>query len=237
MTIPNWRSEWVAVKCEIAMALARGDCGGGYCEAVILLCAVLNSLAAEVWNGRGIDRKRFIELLVGWGSLTRELRTISVPLLVQKLETMGCPEWQDSQLLRSEILGFDVTSILVGSDVDKQEDELALLSPRLSSRLLRKCSYACLLYEQLRSSYAHEYRPGDRCDSQPMAIGTLALVSYVNRRVRVRPLEAVRLIHFPVEWLVRLVMDIAGSVDESSLLLPCERPSRWWIEGDSPEVV
>jgi hypothetical protein len=197
----------------------------------MILCAVLNSLAAEIWDGRGIDKKRFIEMLVGWGSSPMELRTISIPLLVQELERMGLPECQDAQLLRGELLGSDVTRILAGREVDKHEDELALLCPRLSSRLQRKCSYACLLYEQLRSSYAHEYRPGDDIGLRPMYRGTRASVSYVNRIAPGRPLGAVRLIHFHVEWLVWLVMDIAAFIDASPVLLPLERPSRWWIDG------
>ncbi len=56
----TWRTEWIQKKNEIALDLAAGQCGGSYGEAVIILCAALSALAADVWPGRGIDRVRFV---------------------------------------------------------------------------------------------------------------------------------------------------------------------------------
>lgn len=59
----NWRSSWVAQKCDVASALNARAGGAGYSEAVLILCAVLSAMAADAWPGRGIDRRRFTELV------------------------------------------------------------------------------------------------------------------------------------------------------------------------------
>ena len=59
----TWRTDWVTEKKRIALCLANGECGGSYGEAVLILCAVLSALAADIWPGKGIDQMRFVELL------------------------------------------------------------------------------------------------------------------------------------------------------------------------------
>jgi hypothetical protein len=162
VTTHNWRFEWVSEKCKIASALARGEAGGSYSVAVILVCAVLNALAAEVWPGRSIDKARFVELLVRLGPSADEPKTISVPLLVRRLDT-ECPA--NAEILRKKFLDFSKTRVVTGLEVDKTEDELISLCPALTPTVIRKYSYAHLLYEEVRSSYAHEYRAGGKADS------------------------------------------------------------------------
>ena len=53
------------------------------------------------------------------------------------------------------------TRVITGDDVDKSIDELAARYPTLSTSVLKKNSYACVLYEEVRSGFVHEYRPGE----------------------------------------------------------------------------
>jgi hypothetical protein len=228
VTAHNWRFEWVSEKCKIASALARGEAGGSYSEAVILVCAVLNALAAEVWPGRGIDKARFVELLVRLGPSLHEPKTISVPLLIRHLDT-EFPA--NAAILRKKFLDFSKTRVVTGPEIDKMEDELISLCPDLAPTVVRKYSYACLLYEEVRSSYAHEYKTGEKADSWPMTMASDQSVSYVNRILLTGIPETVRLIHFHIDWLTQLVVDLALCIDGLSTTLPRQLPSQWWIKG------
>jgi len=237
MASAGWRCDWVNEKCEIASALARGEAGGSYSEAAILICTALSALAAEVWPGSNIDRARFVELLVRFESSPRVSMNISVPLLVQHLETASSKDSKDSNdcaaLLTKEFLPFSSTRVVTGPEVDKTESELVLICPVLTPKTVRKFSYACLLYEQVRSSYAHEYQPGAKADSWPMTMCQGQSVSYVNRLLGAGIPETARLIHFHIEWLTKLAVDLAGSIDETCATLPHQEPSSWWIRGES----
>ena len=72
MSSQTWRRNWVSDKCAVAGRLSRGEAGGGYAESVILVCATLSALSAELWVGRNIDRVRFIEMLVKFGRNSNE---------------------------------------------------------------------------------------------------------------------------------------------------------------------
>src|SRR5712671_5903613 len=78
------RTDWVERKVRIAERLSQGECGGSYPEAVLILCAAISALAADAWPGTGIDRARFVELLV---SLTPQTKIVSIPLLIWQLRT------------------------------------------------------------------------------------------------------------------------------------------------------
>jgi len=202
--------------------------GGSYSEAVILVCAVLNALAAEVWPGRNIDKARFVELLVRLGSPPDELKTISVPLLVRRLDT-ECPA--NAEILRKKFLDFSKTRVVTGLDIDKTEGELLSLCPGLPPTVIREYSYARLLYEEVRSSYAHEYRTGEKADSWPMTMASGQSVSYVNRLLLIGTPETIRLIHFHIDWLTKLAVDLASYIDGISTTLPHPPPSKWWKDG------
>lgn len=229
MAARSWRCDWVSEKCEVASALARGEAGGSYSEAAILVCAALNALAAEVWPGRNIDRARFIELLVRLGTSPKFLMTISTPLLVRYLETTHSKA--SATLLTSKLLNFSQTRVVTGSEVDRVEGELMSICPDLTPKEIRKFSYACLLYEEVRSSYAHEYKPGAKADSWPMTMSADQSVSYVNRLLVAGVPETGRLIHFHITWLTELAVDIASSIDALDRALPHQVPSSWWIDG------
>jgi hypothetical protein len=218
-------------KCEIAMALASGVLRGGYAEAAILICAALSALAAEVWPGRGIDRVRFIELLVRFAPDASVPTRISIPLLVRDLSLAGSDV--SAKQLGNEFLNFGETRVVIGSETDKPESEVLAISPTVPLKLVRQFSYACLLYQDVRSAYAHEYQPGARADSWPMTMSRSEAVSYVNRLVGPGEAATVRLIHFHIAWWAELAIGIAKSIDAQSRAVPRSPPLNWWIDGSS----
>lgn len=229
MVSESWRCDWVTEKCEIASALARGEAGGSYSEAAILVCAALSALAAEVWPGRNIDRARFIELLVRLGPTPDLLMTISIPLLVRHIDlTSSKPS---AKLLRDKFLPFSETRVITGPEVDKTEGEVLSICSDFTPKDIRKFSYACLLYEEVRSAYAHEYKPGTRADSWPMTMSEGQSVSYVNRLLSPCIPEAGRFIHFHIASLAKLAVDIARNIDIHRSTLPQQTPAIWWIDG------
>jgi hypothetical protein len=215
----SWRTEWITAKCEIAIALHKGVAGGGYAEAAILLSSAITALASEIWPGKAQDRTRFIELLVRMSPPTPSLATISVPLLMQHLKTSNPAV---ARQLEIKLLDFGSSLVVTGLDVDRLEADLAAIVPTIPLKVMRKHSYACLIYEELRSSYAHDYRPGEKADSWPMTILPNQAISYVNKMTE-------RRIHFHIDWLAGITIEIAKQVDSISAKLPLPCPLTWWI--------
>ena len=95
-------------------------------------------------------------------------------------------------------------------------------------RHVRRYSYASLLYEEIRCGYSHEYAPGANAYSWlpgQRSGGTAA--TYVNFGFP----DPVRLIHFHIEWIAELPVEIAVSLDKQELALPFGEPAKWWIDG------
>lgn len=228
MAFESWRCDWVIEKCQIATALARGEAGGTYSEAAILVCAALSALAAEVWPGRNIDRARFIELLVRIGPTPCIPKVISVPLFIRHVERTSK---SSAKLLSDTFLPLNGSRIVTSLDVDKTEGEVLSLCSGFTSTDIRKFSYACLLYKEVRSAYAHAYRPGDKADSGSMTMSKDQSVSYVNRLPTPSIPETGQLIHFHIDWLAKLAIDIARNIDVDRATLPRQAPASWWIDG------
>lgn len=222
--VNSWRADWVSEKRAIALKLESGGCGGSYGEAMLILCAAVSALAAEVWPGKKIDRKRFVELLKDFAPATLVATQVSVPMLVWQLRQSG--HVTESQNVRAAWLNFSQTRVLTGKDVDQAESEILSLCGTISVKDIRECSYANLLYREIRSGYAHEYRPGNRADSWPMTQDLTAAVSYINRLG-----DLDRLVHFHVEWVAKLAVAIAQAIDREAASVPRIAPKKWWLEG------
>jgi hypothetical protein len=220
----TWRTEWIQKKNEIALNLADGQCGGSYGEAAIILCAALSALAADVWPGRGIDRVRFSQLLKDFAPNYLNVTRVSIPLLTGYLRTNG--RNVESDAIQKVFLAYDPSRILTGDDVDKSETELLAVCPTLSLQELREHSYANLLYGEIRSGYAHEYRPGQRADSWPMTQRKDATISYLNWVD-----DPDRHIHFHVRWISDLALAVGQAVDAAASSLPRNAPQQWWVHG------
>lgn len=226
MSDQTWRQRWVTDKCQVALCLSKGEAGGSYAEAAILICATLSALSAELWEGRKIDRQRFIEMLTRIGSYTKECTTISIPLLVQHLENES--RKSEAQKIQQAFSLPSTARVLTGPEVDKSEQEILSICPQLDVKDIRGFSYASILYSEVRSSYAHEYRPGKRSDSWPMTMLDKQQVSYINRIND--ELKMQRLVHFHVEWLAQLAIDLASTIDNLVAFPP--RPPVWWVDGE-----
>ncbi len=227
MSSETWRRHWVGEKCDVASRLSRGEAGGSYAESAIIVCATLSALSAELWDGRGIDRARFIEMLVQFGAHSSECKTVSIPLLVQELNNSS----RNSDALKIQ-RAFSLPSsarVLTGPDVDKSERDVLSVCPQLDLKEVRSFSYASILYSEIRSSYAHEYRPGERADSWPMTMLANQRVSYINRMTV--SMEMRRLVHIHVEWFAQLAIELASAVDQLANTLPLPRPQAWWADG------
>ena len=85
----DWRQEWVTQKLDIAERLFNGECKGSYPEAILITSASINAIASELWPGKGIDRSRFVELLIKYALIDPSPTTVSVPLLIQHLIHKG----------------------------------------------------------------------------------------------------------------------------------------------------
>ncbi len=227
MAPETWRQHWVNEKCQVAIRLSQGEAGGSYAEAVIVVCAAISALAAEVWNGTGIDKVRFVELLVQLGSQSEICSTISTPLLVEHLRNTS-REAEAKSLCNAFSLPASAR-VLTGPDVDKSEKKILDICPQLDYEELRRFSYASLLYDEIRSSYAHEYRPGQRADSWPMTALPNQIVSYINRLSDDHTMR--RLIHFHLEWLTSIPIELARIIDSMAPELPHPKPSMWWARG------
>lgn len=220
MTDVAWRTQWVTSKCKIALALGTGASGAGYGDAAIIITSVLTTLAAELWPGTGQDRVRFIECLVQMSSGTPSLSTVSIPLLIQHLKAKN--RQQEAETLANAFLNFEPSLVITGADVDHTEGEIRKKVPSLETELLRKFSYAHLIYEEIRCSYAHEYRPGEKSESWPMTMQPDQAISYVNKHKE-------RRIHFHFKWLTQLAMQIVEKIDNDFACQSPPKPATWWI--------
>lgn len=220
----SWLKEWSETKIDLALRLNSGECGGSYAEAVIVLCSVLSGIAADVWPGRNKDRKRFVELLVKYTGASHYSQKVSVPLLIDAMRNQG--ERQLAKNLKRDLLPIGESRVITGDDVDKTIDELKDAYPTIEVATLKKHSYACLLYEEVRSGYVHEYKPGKRSDSWAMgSIRQNSPVSYINRLDKPD-----RLIYFNVMWLAALVREVVDTLSMSGPLPTFSTYSSWWLE-------
>lgn len=220
----SWLKEWSDSKINLALDLNAGECGGTYSEAVLILCSVLSGIAADTWPGRNQDRKRFVELLVKYTGVSLNCQKVSAPLLVGAVRSSG--DIPLAERIKSDLLPLSDTRVITGNDVDKTIDELKMAYPSIDVKTLKKNSYACVLYEEVRSGYVHEYRPGGRSDS--LAMGTArqnSSISYINRLDKID-----RLIYFNVSWLANLIGEIVDALSKSDPLPKFNTYKLWWLD-------
>ncbi|MFH0910805.1 MAG: hypothetical protein V1918_04800, partial [Planctomycetota bacterium] len=143
-----------------------------YADSVLILTAVLSACASRRWPGTGMDKKRFIELLVRHSPEEFHTSWVSLPALInagliaEKDTAYGKP----GQSFR----------IFCGSEIDLSFKEAEKQYPGVLAKQLREYSYACMIYEWLRCGYAHEYCPHDEITPYPSSHRS-ARVSYICR--------------------------------------------------------
>lgn len=193
----------------------------------MVMSAAISALAAEMWPGMQKDRARFVEVVVQYSPQSLNVTRLSLPLLIGRLAQDQSKN--EEAALKEKFLHFDPFRALTGDEVDRPESEVLSLCPTLTTKFLRQFSYANLLYEEVRSAYVHQYSTGERADSWTLTLQTDASISYVNRVND--PSRHNRHIHFPFEWIARVAIEVAKSIDLASPSFPCSDPNAWWIHG------
>lgn len=219
----TWRTDWVTKKSDTARRLAAGECGGSYGEAMLILCTVLSALAAEIWPGTRIDKRRFVELLKEYSPRDLSATQISIPMLASSLGKKGMST--EEKVIKQKLFNFCDSQVLSGCEVDKFETDILAVCGTINIKDIRDCSYANLLYREVRSGYAHEYKPGQNASSWPMTHDPNARVSYVNWAT-----GPDRRIYFHLPWVAEIALATARSIDALAAI-PLAIPATWWIDG------
>lgn len=212
-----------------------------YGDAILVLTAVISALASQCWPGNSLDRCRFNQLLVDYAP---ETRTISVPVLMKHFESNGKTDLASILKLHIDSC-VPLGTIPRGDIVDLSEKDVEKLLGASFCRIeVRKRSYANLLYEELRCSYSHEFKPGDRVEvHRPSRLYIEPGVFYqpYTRRdsnTSEIPLEpSFYQIYFDLPWIGEAIKKCARAVDEMENQLPLKPPQSWWIDGGAPTSI
>lgn len=130
-----------------------------------------------------------------------------------------------SRRIRSKYLPMLDTQVITGDESDGKEGDIFPECRGILIRDIRAFSYPNLLYKEVGSTLAHEYRLGMSVSSMPMA-DREANVSYVNT-------PGGRLIYFHFDWLLKLCRATAESAEKNCSSQPTERPRNWWLDAES----
>ena len=217
--LPNHKfREYLSERIEVARWI-HSDCPTAiYADVAMPLCTILSTCAAERWPGkRGIDRKRFVELIVRYSGPELCGDHVSIPRLVSvgELNSGATPYGRPGQDMR----------IFCNDEVDLPFDEATAAYPAVPRQRLRKHSYACMLYELLRCGYAHQFAANKGITTCPPSWRE-AKVSYISRFANRESDDLLRMTHFHLEYLFELAEHHASILPST-----CEpRPATWWID-------
>lgn len=220
-------------KFDIADQLYNGCCGAGYIEAIMILAHLVSGIASDIWPGERIDKKRFVELWSRKSDPSLSATKISIPLLVQRLreeDDINSAEKIESE--RPEMFGFGYsTKMLIGEDVDMNEEELQIILPTMKLKEIRSFSYGVQFYKCVRSGISHEFHLTKNATQEPMSKRTKS-VSYSNRPSCHNNNSVERLIYFDFLWVEKVARSIASNLSSTSDW-PEQKciPQKWWIDG------
>lgn len=219
---------WLLGRVAVAERLANGECGGTYGDAVLVLSALVSGIAAELWPGEGLDRKRFVEIWARYGDASLHPNRISLPLLVEALRAENGATAEKARLLRSDCINnAPILDCLVvtGERVDVDENDVISAAPEIPLATIRKFSYGSVFYRHFRSGYVHQYKTGSHGDEYIMS-HTRGDITYSNW------LKAPhRRINFDLSWLIRLVSSICNDAIQDYWAGERSQPVKWWLDG------
>ncbi|MDD5529517.1 MAG: hypothetical protein PHX21_05745 [bacterium] len=230
--------DWIVSKIKIAEQLNSGECNGGYPEGIIILCSIINAISSNLWPNseehKQVDKKRFIELLVKYSDATLNANFISLRILYQDKIDNGDFDSADLLLNYFPLLNSNeyFSRILAGQDIDKADTDIKAILPSLLLKDIRKYSYACLFYTQVRCGYFHEYNLNGLADDYPMSTREVP-VSYTNQLVT-KSGKKIHRIYFSFDWVKQIIISvlekktIIDTLDKNKTL---PYPDKWWIEG------
>lgn len=244
--------DWYDSKLQTCDLIVASLGSASYPDAVILICCATSALAAQMWPGTGIDRRRFTEFLIEFAPDQAIVKRISVPVLVAKLTEFG--QTHEASQLKQSFYPLHDTQVLTSDDVDQDEATIRRLLPAVSTRQIRESSIAGILYSDFRSALVHEYSlsPYLRSFNQSWRED---IPSYVNMSIgpddaTVREFantygidepsamsalsRSQRFLHLPYQFVRQLLFDVVQSAFRFWDAQPSwnrPAPSRWWIQG------
>jgi hypothetical protein len=229
---------WVEKQSRMAQALESGELGGAYCDGAIILTSAIGAMSSLLWRpAKGTDRKRFIEIVVRFCSGGPDTTRISSALFAEAHPQLA------------QALGITDKALYMSGRNDKTEADVMAICTAAGSEgcqktNVRRYAYATLLYEQVRCSFIHEYRPGDKAtelDQLRSIAGTAKHeISYANTLFEQNnSLVRRRLVHFPLEWIKAVAVAVACTMDDQCSManahpfqnLGLAIPQSWWSEG------
>ncbi len=208
----------------VAASLDKGECGGGYLEACVIISSLISGIASLVWPGERIDRKRFVEAWQRFSG-TPEAYRVSLPLLTRSLLPTRRTEAMALQQLRGGMFGAGYGArVVTGEDVDVDEATVIGTCPTVGRQEVRAHTYPALFYEHFRCALVHEYEFGTSASAWPMTARE-ADVSYFN------DISHGRKIHFHVPWLITVTRTLASGADQAMAAGAVALPAAWWVDG------
>jgi hypothetical protein len=212
---PIWRQRWVADNLGRIDRIPEGATMSRYAAQLLIVGCLLKAMACELWPGQSKERQRFVQLLVEYAPATLGVKTISVPLLKAYLSRQG---WTTEACVVAHGChpALHRGNRVLGIDTDMTEGELMSLCPNIPREILRKFSYANVLFDELHRytslRYDEEVRNVDVPSSE---IGYLKM-----------PEHKTWMIHFGIDWLRGLVI----STEELSRSIPPNKTfDQWWL--------
>ncbi len=206
--------EFLLDRIRLVRELLESDIEIAHSDIGLILCSVLSACAAERWPGRGIDRARFIELLVTHSRADMRADWICVPALIV-----------NGHVVESDTpygAGGQSTRIFRGDEIDLDLNACRSKYSNVSVRDCKSCSYAALIYGWLRCGYAHQYAPHVNITHYPPSRHN-ARVSYIGRGTPDGGLT--RMVSFHLDYLIALTEYHADNVAST----PDSNPAEWWI--------
>lgn len=206
-------SKFLLGRVNLVRQLIESELPWHYADCALILCTVLSACSSRRWPGKGIDRRRFIELLIRHSPADAHADWVSVPALI----AVG--------LLRDEDTPYGPggTRIYTDEEIDLPLDKAVIQYPQVDGHALKRHTYAALIYEWLRCAYAHEYAGHENTTAfQPSSRD--ARTSYIGRGLHGGGLT--RIVSFHLPYLIDLTEHHAGDA-EAAALTP---PAKWWID-------
>jgi len=188
--------------------------GVSYADVVLILTAIISACASNKWPGKGIDRKRFIELLVNNSPPDFLMSWVSVPALINR------------DLLKESETLYGVpgqeTRVFKDAEIDLSFNDARSKHANIPVKELRKHSYASLIYEWLRCGYSHEYYAHGNITQVPASCEK-AKVSYIGRYQNGK---TIRMVSFHLDYLINIAEYHVSSFSTSNN----PPPSQWWVD-------
>lgn len=150
------------------------------------------------------------------------MKRISVPALLQS------PKLSDmSACIRDKFWPYPEGLVVKADDADLQESKLLESFPDLSIKEIRKCSYAHLLYADIRCGLVHSYELNGRVTDWDLGI---------DSQMQYRNINGKPTLFIPPDLITNIVKCSIESVfdywlESEDYERRRTEPAQWWIEG------